>query len=153
VYCEALKYCLGLSEQKAWNADIRCSAPHTAARTRVLLEHFNWELLDHTPYSSDVTPSDYHRFTYLKNWLESQRFNNNAKLMECVKMWPSSGRQISLTQAHKKLLPRCLHLQVVKLCTYFLYTIKFLFLIACFVNSSVEATFPTALVYNNIYMD
>jgi hypothetical protein len=24
---------------------------HTAARTRVLLEHFNWELFDHPPYS------------------------------------------------------------------------------------------------------
>jgi hypothetical protein len=25
--------------------------PHTAARTRALLEHFSWELFDHPPYS------------------------------------------------------------------------------------------------------
>jgi hypothetical protein len=25
--------------------------PHTAALTRVLLEHFNWELFDHSTYS------------------------------------------------------------------------------------------------------
>jgi hypothetical protein len=25
--------------------------PHTAARTRALLEHINWELFDHPPYS------------------------------------------------------------------------------------------------------
>jgi histone-lysine N-methyltransferase SETMAR len=39
----------------------------TAARTRALLEHFNWKLFDHPPYSPDLAPSDYHLFTYLKN--------------------------------------------------------------------------------------
>jgi histone-lysine N-methyltransferase SETMAR len=60
--------------------------PHTAARTRALLEHFNWEFFDHPPYSSDLAPSDYNLFTrtYLKNWLRSQRFDNN-ELMEGVK--------------------------------------------------------------------
>jgi histone-lysine N-methyltransferase SETMAR len=45
--------------------------PHTSAATctRALLEHFNWELFDHPPYSFDLAPSDYHLFTYLKNWL------------------------------------------------------------------------------------
>jgi histone-lysine N-methyltransferase SETMAR len=37
--------------------------PHTAARTRALLEHFNWELFDHPPYSPDLAPSDYDLFT------------------------------------------------------------------------------------------
>jgi histone-lysine N-methyltransferase SETMAR len=37
--------------------------PHTAARTRVLLEHFYWELFDHPPYSPDLAPSNYHLFT------------------------------------------------------------------------------------------
>jgi hypothetical protein len=39
-------------------------------------------LFDHRPYGSDLTLSDYHLFTYLKNWLESQRFNNNNEFME-----------------------------------------------------------------------
>jgi transposase len=64
--------------------------PHTAACTRALLEHFNWELFDHPPYSPDLTPSNYHLFTYLKNWLESQHFNNNGELMEGVRTWLSS---------------------------------------------------------------
>jgi transposase len=51
--------------------------PHTAARTRALLEHFNWELFDYPPYSPDRALSDYNLFTYPKNWLRSQRFNNN----------------------------------------------------------------------------
>jgi hypothetical protein len=52
--------------------------PHTAARTGTLLEHSNWELFDHPPYSPDL-------FTYLKNWLGSQDFNNNEEIMVDVK--------------------------------------------------------------------
>jgi hypothetical protein len=59
--------------------------PHTTARTRALLAHFNWELFDHPPYNSYLTPSDNHPFTYVKNWLRSQRFNNNEELMVGVK--------------------------------------------------------------------
>jgi histone-lysine N-methyltransferase SETMAR len=55
--------------------------PHTEARTRALLEHFNWELFDHPPYSPDLAQSDYHLFTYLKNWLGSQHFNNKEELI------------------------------------------------------------------------
>jgi histone-lysine N-methyltransferase SETMAR len=43
--------------------------PHSAARTRALLQQFNWELFVHPPYSLDLTPSDYNLFTFLKNWL------------------------------------------------------------------------------------
>jgi hypothetical protein len=43
--------------------------PHTAARTRALLVNLNWELIDHTPNSPDLAPSDYHLFTYLKKWI------------------------------------------------------------------------------------
>jgi transposase len=64
--------------------DNACPHTRTAARTRALLEHFNWELFDHTPYSLDLAPRDYHLFTYLKNWLRSQLFKNNEELMECV---------------------------------------------------------------------
>jgi hypothetical protein len=63
---------------------------YTAACIRALLEHFNWELFDHFPYSLDLTPSNYHLFTYLKKWLRSQCFNNNEELMEGVKTWLSS---------------------------------------------------------------
>jgi hypothetical protein len=79
--------------------------PHTAARTRALLEQFNWELFDHPPYTPDLAPSDYHLFTYLKDWLGSQRFNNNVPLMEGVKTWLAHRRQASLTQAYKNLFP------------------------------------------------
>jgi hypothetical protein len=43
--------------------------PNTTARTRVLLERFNWELFGHTPYSPDLILGDYHLFTNVKNSL------------------------------------------------------------------------------------
>jgi hypothetical protein len=66
------------------------ACPHTAARTRALLEHLNWELFDHTSYIPDHALSDYHLFTCMKNWLGPQRFNNIEDLMEGAKTWLSS---------------------------------------------------------------
>jgi hypothetical protein len=59
--------------------------PDTAACTQALLEHFSCKLLEHPPYSPDITSSSYHLFTYWKNWLVSQHFSNNEQLMEGVK--------------------------------------------------------------------
>jgi hypothetical protein len=84
VYCKTLKklHRAGTTEQKREKLtpgivllyDNAC--PHTAARTRAPLEHFNSELFDHHHYSRDLTLSDYHLFTYLKGWLWSQHFSN-----------------------------------------------------------------------------
>jgi hypothetical protein len=40
---------------------------------QALLEHFNWVLFDHPPYSPDLALNDHHLFI----WLGSQHFNNN----------------------------------------------------------------------------
>jgi hypothetical protein len=63
---------------------------HTAGRTQALLEQFIWELSDHPSYSLDLALSDYQLFTYLKNWLRSQCFGSNEKLVEGVRTWLSS---------------------------------------------------------------
>jgi transposase len=103
---------------------------HTAARTRALLEHFDWELFDHPPYNPHLTPSDYHLFTYLKNWLGSQRFRNN-ELMKGIKTWLSSQAATSLTEACKKLFRdtrasvQALNTLRSSLSMYFLYITKF----------------------------
>jgi hypothetical protein len=62
-------YSAGHSESKASGAVHRRdnALTSTAARTRALLEQFNWELCDNTPYSPDLTRSDYNLFTCLKN--------------------------------------------------------------------------------------
>jgi hypothetical protein len=115
VYCETLKklHRAGHSEQKAWIAANWSSVLlHPAARTQALLEHFSRELFDHPSYSPDLTPNDYHLFTYLKNWLRSQRFSDNEELMEGVKMWLTSQAADFFMHAffvyNKFFFPHCL---------------------------------------------
>jgi hypothetical protein len=78
---------------------------HTAAGTRALPEHFNWELFAHPPYSPDLAPSVYYLFAYLKNRLGSQRFNNNEELMEGFKTWLSSQAADFCDTGIQKLIP------------------------------------------------
>jgi histone-lysine N-methyltransferase SETMAR len=88
MYCKTLKE-LHRNIQNKRHGIVACDVvllhdnarPHTAARTQALLEHLNLELFDHCPYSPDLAPSDCHLFTYLKNWLGSQFFNNNEEFM------------------------------------------------------------------------
>jgi hypothetical protein len=80
MYCETLKNWVGPAIQNQRRRMLTYGVvllhdnarPHTVARTRPVPEHFNWELFDHSPYSRDFTPSDYHLFTYLNQvWLSS----------------------------------------------------------------------------------
>jgi len=62
---------------------------HTANRTRELLDHFEWEVFDHLPYSPDLAPSGYHLFPNMKTWLAMQRFDD-AELQAGVNEWLKS---------------------------------------------------------------
>jgi transposase len=79
--------------------------PDTAARTLALLEHFNWGLFDYPPYRPDLAPSYHHLFTYLKNWLGSERFNIND-LTESVKTWLRSQATDFSNTRIQKITPR-----------------------------------------------
>jgi histone-lysine N-methyltransferase SETMAR len=61
--------------------------PHTSARTNALIKLYNWKIFDHTPYSPDLAPSDYHLLTKMKVWLATQRFHTNEELMDGVNNW------------------------------------------------------------------
>jgi hypothetical protein len=92
VYCETLKILLRAIQNKRrgmLTPSMTMRIRITASRTRALLEHFNWELFDHPPQSPDLALSYYCLFRYVKNWLGSQRFNNNEESMEAVKTWLS----------------------------------------------------------------
>jgi hypothetical protein len=76
--------------------------PHTAARTRALLEYLTWKLFDHPPYISDLALSDYHS----KNWFRSQRCNNNEELTDGAKTRLSSRTADFFDTGIQKLIPR-----------------------------------------------
>jgi hypothetical protein len=115
----------------------------TVARTRALLEHFNWELFVHPPYSPNLAPNDYHLFAYLNKWLVSQRFNNNGGLIERVKTWLSSQvvdffdtDKQKLISRYKRLNSRGDYIEEQLKPVRIFRNNKTVFLIACFVNSS-----------------
>jgi hypothetical protein len=70
-----------------------------------LLEHLTGRCLT-TLLKFWSRPDDYHLFTFLKNWLGSQRFSNNEELMEGVKMWLSSQAADFFNTGIQKLVPR-----------------------------------------------
>ncbi|CAH2010652.1 unnamed protein product [Acanthoscelides obtectus] len=73
--------------------DNACS--HTAQKTRQFLTEKNVELLDHPPYSPDLTPNDFFTFPKIKNRLRGQRFQSpeeavdafkNARMQMCINL-------------------------------------------------------------------
>jgi transposase len=61
--------------------------PHTANPTYELLWRYNWEVLDHPPYSPDLAPSDFHLFGPLKKHLGGRRFTTDSEVQQAVMSW------------------------------------------------------------------
>jgi hypothetical protein len=75
--------------------------PHRAAGTRALLEHFNWELFDHS-YSHNLTSSCCHLFTHLKNRLRSRPFDHNGELkLKLIYDRQSVGQSVLVPGTHQ----------------------------------------------------
>jgi histone-lysine N-methyltransferase SETMAR len=87
VYSKTLKNCAGPAVQKRrgmLTSGVKCFSMTLSVRIKLFaLERCwgisNWELSDSPAYSPDIAPSDYRLFTYMKNWLPSQRFKNNEE--------------------------------------------------------------------------
>jgi [histone H3]-lysine36 N-dimethyltransferase SETMAR len=50
--------------------------PHVAQQTLQKLYELGYETLPHPPYSPDLSPTDYHFFKHLDNFLQKKTFNN-----------------------------------------------------------------------------
>lgn len=53
---------------------------HIAGTTRMWLDHYNWEVLDHPSHSPDLLPSDFHLFGTLKLALSGKHFSSDDEL-------------------------------------------------------------------------
>ncbi|CAH1975670.1 unnamed protein product [Acanthoscelides obtectus] len=58
---------------------------HTAQKRRQYLTEENVELLDHPPYSPDLTPNDFFTFPKIKNRLRGQRFQSPEEAVDAFK--------------------------------------------------------------------
>ncbi len=54
--------------------------PHIASLTNQKLKEVGWEILPHPPYSPDISPSDYHLFLSMSNFLRDKRYSNETEL-------------------------------------------------------------------------
>jgi histone-lysine N-methyltransferase SETMAR len=61
--------------------------PHAVHATRDTLRRFGWGVLDHPPYSPDLSPCDYHVFGPLKKTLKGRWFNSDEAVHEAVEQW------------------------------------------------------------------
>ncbi|CAH2002088.1 unnamed protein product [Acanthoscelides obtectus] len=61
------------------------ASSHTAQKTRQYLTEENVELLDHPPYSPDLSPSDFFTFPKIKNSLRGQRFQSPEEAVDALK--------------------------------------------------------------------
>jgi hypothetical protein len=59
----------------------------TANRARELLRRYDWEVLDHPPYSPDLAPSDFHLFGPMKKHLGGRRFATDGEVQQAVMSW------------------------------------------------------------------
>jgi histone-lysine N-methyltransferase SETMAR len=60
---------------------------HAAARTQAMLQEFGWEVFEHTAYSPDLAPSNFHLFRKLKEFLGGRRFRSDEEVQDAVKEW------------------------------------------------------------------
>ncbi|PSN56299.1 hypothetical protein C0J52_22816 [Blattella germanica] len=57
---------------------------HTAAAVRDLLRHWQWEILEHPPYSTDMSPCDYDIFSKVKEPQQGNRYNTREAIIHAV---------------------------------------------------------------------
>uniref|UniRef100_A0AC35GQS9 Transposase Synechocystis PCC 6803 domain-containing protein n=1 Tax=Panagrolaimus sp. PS1159 TaxID=55785 RepID=A0AC35GQS9_9BILA len=60
---------------------------HRAKITKEKIEELGWTLLPHPPYSPCLSPSDYHAFLSLSNWLQDKIFENDDQLRQSIQEW------------------------------------------------------------------
>ncbi|CAH1980053.1 unnamed protein product [Acanthoscelides obtectus] len=61
------------------------ASSHTAQKTRQYLTEDNVELLDHPPYSPDLSPNDFFTFPKIKNRLHAQTFQSPEEVVDAFK--------------------------------------------------------------------
>ena len=50
--------------------------PHTAKKTQEKIAKLGWEVLPHPPYSPDLSPTDYHIFLSMSNFLSGKQYSS-----------------------------------------------------------------------------
>jgi histone-lysine N-methyltransferase SETMAR len=60
---------------------------HRALTTRNKLDYLGFQILDHTPHSPDLAPSDYHLFPGLIKQLTGRQFSSETEVIATAETW------------------------------------------------------------------
>ena len=63
------------------------AATQRALATQKKLAYLGFQCLDHSPYSPDLAPSDYHLFSGLKKQLIFCHFSSDAEVIAVAETW------------------------------------------------------------------
>jgi len=80
--------------------------PHSAAQTQDLITSFRWEQMDHSSYSPDLAPNDFHLFLHLKKFPGGKRFDDDDYLKDAVQKWLTSRAAAFYEEGIQKLVSR-----------------------------------------------
>jgi len=80
--------------------------PHMTNATKTLLDSFDWDLLNHSAYSSDLAPSDFHLFVSLKTHMVGKKFSTDEEVKQEVLNWKREMTGEFFEEDVKKLVPR-----------------------------------------------
>jgi histone-lysine N-methyltransferase SETMAR len=61
--------------------------PHTSLHTREAIIKLQWIVLPHPPYCPDLAPSNYHRFSHLKDIIHGKKSEDDKEDISEVKRW------------------------------------------------------------------
>ena len=93
-----MSYGVCLLHDNAW--------PHSMHITTALLEKFKWDILNHTPNSPDLVPSNFHLFLHLKKHFPRKKFNNDDEVQEEIIPWFKGQVADFYVLRLQKLVPR-----------------------------------------------
>jgi hypothetical protein len=80
--------------------------PHTATAKQNLIAKFSWEQFNHSPYSPELAPSDFHVFLHLKTFLGGRWFHDDNEVKETNNTWFASQAASFYDSGIQKLEPR-----------------------------------------------
>jgi histone-lysine N-methyltransferase SETMAR len=63
------------------------TSAHRAHVTHKKMAYLRFQCLDHTPYSPEMTPSDYYLFPGLKKQLKVRYFSPDAEIIAAAEPW------------------------------------------------------------------
>lgn len=78
-----------LSKRRSIPARSAILLQDNARLTLDIISKLGWKVLEHPPYSPDLSPCDYHMFGPLKETLGGQKFNTDDEIEGFVRTWLS----------------------------------------------------------------